>query len=301
MYILNRTLYNHAQERIQKANQELYRIQETLSCGKQIVRPSYNPEGAEQVLHYRSVLSNIQQYSDNIDFGYRWCQATNDTLKTASDLLLRCRQVAQSQADSTATQQTRAVSAKEIEEIYHDLVDLANIKHEGRYLFAPEQLLTPPFNPQTAAEDEPAETERPPEFLMRIKIGDEKQIQVNTSKEVFTGGQKGKNIFRVVSELKTSLENNDPEAIRAAFAEIDQAMEQIKQQQGEIGVRMQRLERTQEAFTELKGLTESALSQREDADLIEKAVDFVTKSNHQSINLATLAKILNTNLLDLLG
>lgn len=299
MYILNKTLYSRAQERIRQTNEELYRIQETISSGKQINHPSDNPEVAHQVLNYRTILSNINQYSENIDFGQRWCQVTNDTLGTANELLLRCRNVAHTQADSTASEETRAVSALEIEGIYQDLVDLANTRHEGRYLFAPERLETKPFDPVTAG-DEPL-PDSPPEFLMQIRIGDEKEVQVNTSRDVFTGGEEGKNLFKVVDQLKTGLESNDPEVIRAAFAEIDLAIEQVTRQQGELGVRIQRLDRNQEALNDLKGLTESSLSQREDADLIEKAVDFVKKSNNQSINLATLAKILNTNLLDILG
>ena len=160
MYI-NRTRYVHDQERIQKSNEELYRIQETLSTGKQINRPSDNPEGTRQVLNYRTILSNIGQYSENIDFGQRWCQATNDTLDTVSQSLLRCRELAQTQADSTASQETRAVSAKEVEGMYQDLLDLANTKHEGRYLFAPERTETPPFDPDTVL-DEPS-PENPPQ------------------------------------------------------------------------------------------------------------------------------------------
>ncbi|MEW6381377.1 MAG: flagellar hook-associated protein FlgL [bacterium] len=299
MYILNKTLYDRTQERIRQANEELYRIQETIASGKQINHPSDNPEVAQQVLNYRTILSNINQYSENIDFGQRWSQATNDTLDTANKLLLRCREVAHTQADGTATDETRAVSATEIEGIYQDMVDLANTRHEGRYLFAPERLDTKPFDPDTAI-DEPL-PDNPPEFLMRIRIGDDQEIQVNTSKDVFTGGEEGKNLFKVVNQLKTGLENNDPEAIRAAWAEIDQAIEQVTRQQGRLGVNIQRLDRNQEALNDLKSLTESSLSQREDADLIGKAIDFVEKSNNQSINLATLSKILNTNLLDILG
>ena len=307
MYILNRTLYAHDQERIQKSNEELYRIQEAISTGKQINRPSDNPEGTRQVLNYRTILSNIGQYSENIDFGQRWCQVTNDTLDAVGQSLLRCRELAQSQVDSSASQETRAVSAKEVEGMYQDLLGLANTKHEGRYLFAPERMDAPPFDPDTVLDEPLPEnpTENPtvptPEFFMRIKIGDERDVQINTSKDVFTGGEQGKNLFKVMDQLKTGLEGNDPEAINAAFAEIDQALKQVTLQQGGIGVKMQRLDRHQEALDKLKNLTETSLSQREDADLIEKSLEFITKSDNHSINIATLAKILNTNLLDLLG
>ncbi|MEW5802821.1 MAG: flagellar hook-associated protein FlgL [bacterium] len=299
MYILNKTQFDHAQERIQQSTKELYQLQEVLSTGKQINRPSDDPEGMHQVLNYRTILSNIGQYSENIDFGQKWCQATNDTLDTVSKSLLRCRELAMTQVDSTANEETRAVSATEVEGIYQDLLDLANTKHEGRYLFAPESMDTPPFDPDTVMND--PSPDNPPEFLMRIRIGDEKEVQINTSKDVFTGGEEGKNLFTVVDQLKTSLENNDVEAIEAAFGEIDEALSQVTQWQGNIGAKMQRFDRTQETLNKLKELTETSLSQREDADLVEKSIEFITKSNNHSISLATLGKILNTNLLDYLG
>ena len=302
MYILNRTTYDRAQELIQKSNEDLYRIQEVISTGKQINRPSDDPEGSRVVLNYRTILSNIEQYSENIDFGQGWCQTTNETLDIVSKSLLRCRELAQTQMNSTSSEESRATSAKEVEGMYEDLLNLANTKYEGRYLFAPERMETPPFDPDTVLDDPPENpSENPSEFSMQIKIGDERKVQINTTKDVFTGGEDGKNLFKVMDQLKTSLEGNDPDAINASFAEVDQALKQVTLQQGGIGVNVQSLDRNQEALDKLKNLTETSLSQREDADLVEKALEFVTKSDNHSINLATLSKILNTNLLDLIG
>jgi len=305
MYILNKTLYDSNLDRIKKSSEELYRIQEALSTGKQINRPSDDPEGTRQVLNYRTVLSNIGQYSENISFGQGWCQVTSNTLGAVSQSLQRCRDLAETQVDSTASQESRAAAAREVESIYQDLLNLANTTCQGRYLFAPEQAQSqsPPFDPNTVLDELPPEdsTENPPEFFMRIKTGDNRDIQINTSRDVFTGGEEGSNLFKVVNQLKTSLENNDPDGINAAFGEVDQALKQVTRYQGEVGVKMQSLDRNQEALDKLKNLTENSLSQRDDADLIEKSLEFITKSNNQSINLATLARILNTSLLDILG
>lgn len=299
MSILNITQYNQQLHGINKTNEELYKIQESISTGKQINRPSDNPEGTRQVLNYRTILANVNQYSENIDFALDWCQTTNNVLEASEEALTRCQEIAYSQANGSSTQQTREMSVTQIEGIYQDLLNLANTEFDGRYLFAPAQLDTPPFDAATVLEDPPPDS--PPEFFMGIKIGDEKKIQINTSQEVFIGNEEGGNIFQVLDNLKTGLENNDLEAIQNAAEEIDQALEQTTKHLQIVGTKMYRLDRNQEVLTKLKNTTETNLSQKEDVDLVAKLMDYLTKSNNYSISLSTLSKILHTNLLNLIG
>ena len=299
MHILNNTLYNQHIQGINTTNEELYKIQEAISTGKQINRPSDNPEGTRQALNYRTILSTINHYSEHIDFATNWCQATTNTLEATEDLLIRSREIAYAQADGGTTNQTPEMAATEIEEIYPGLLHLANTELDGRYLFGPAQLYTPPFDPATVLEDPPPDS--PPEFLMQINIGDEKKIQINTSQEVFTGGAEGKNIFQVLDALKSGLENNDPDAIRTAIDEIDQVREQITNHLEIVGTKMYRLDQNQKILTKLKNTTEISLSQKEDVDLMEKLMEYVTKTNNYSISLSALSRILHTNLLDLIG
>ena len=299
MYILNKTYYNHALQKIKQANEELYQVQEAISTGKQINRPSDHPGGTQQVLNYRSILATIQQYSENIEFAHDWCQTTDHVLESAYNLLLRCREIGYSQASGTNSEEIRAVAAQEVSGIYEDLLALANTEYDGRYLFAPERIDLPPFDPATVLDEMPPDS--PPEFLMRVKIGDEKEIQINTSKDAFTGGGEGKNIFRVVNQLKTSLENNDQEAILAVIEELDQTLKQISRHQAMAGCKMRDLDRYQELLTKLKYTTETSLSQKEDADITEKLMELIQKENNYSISLSTLSKILHINLLDLIG
>ena len=90
MHILNKTLYNQKLQEINKTKEELYKIQEAISTAKQINRPSDNPEGTRQVLNYRTILSSVNQYSENINFARDWCWATNEVLEATKDSLIRC-------------------------------------------------------------------------------------------------------------------------------------------------------------------------------------------------------------------
>lgn len=297
MFVSNKTLYQNSIQKFRKMNEEMYRLQEAISTGKNVNRPSDNPQDTEKILKQRSIIAGLDQYAKNIAFAHDWCQATNGVLETTNTMLLRCRELAQTQADGNASQEIRNIAAKEVEGLYQDLLALANTEHEGRYLFAPESMDSPPFAEETAQTLSSIENE----FFMRLNIAEEREIELNTTKEVFTGGEEGQNLFATIDKLKTSLQNDDPETIREAMSEIDQLIEQVTQQSGQVGTKIKRLDRNEEILAKLRTTTETSLSQKEDADLTEKLMDYLTQNNNYSISLSTLSKVLNTNLLDLIG
>ena len=300
MNINTKTFYNYALQKIKKTNEEIYRIQEAITTGKKINRPSDNPQGTKQVLKFRTLLSTIDQYSENINFATDWSQITNDVLETTNDLLQRCKEIAVSHVNGSSTEETRATFITEVQGIFQDLIQIANTKYDDRYLFSPESMDTPPFDEATLFE-EPLDNTGP-EFAMEIQIGEEKKIQMNMSKRVFSGGEEGENLFEVVDQLwRALLKADDTESITAALENIDLALEQTTQHLSIVGNRMRDLERNQKQLNKLKYNIETSLSQKEDIDIAEKIIEFSLKTDQYTISLSTLSKILNINLLEIIG
>ncbi len=300
MNINTKTFYNYALQKIKKTNEEIYRIQEAITTGKKINRPSDNPQGTKQVLKFRTLLSTIDQYSENINFATDWSQITNDVLETTNDLLQRCKEIAVSHVNGSSTEETRATFITEVQGIFQDLIQIANTKYDDRYLFSPESMDTPPFDEATLLE-EPLDNTGP-EFAMEIQIGEEKKIQMNMSKRVFSGGEEGENLFEVVDQLwRALLKADDTESITAALENIDLALEQTTQHLSIVGNRMRDLERNQKQLNKLKYNIETSLSQKEDIDIAEKIIEFSLKTDQYTISLSTLSKILNINLLEIIG
>src|SRR3954470_279532 len=78
---------NNLQRSIQKGE----KIQEQLSSGKQINRPSDSPTGTVTSMQLRGDKRVAQQYSRNADDGIGWLSTLDSTLNSTSTLVNRAR------------------------------------------------------------------------------------------------------------------------------------------------------------------------------------------------------------------
>jgi len=124
--VLKNMLYNAA---------KLQDLQEKVSSGKQINRPSDDPMGEIKTLDYRTILSSIDHYLDNITYGKTWVNQIDSSMSDMGTLISRAKSLAISQAADTADATTRKGTSVEIGSLYQRLIDLANSQAGENYLF----------------------------------------------------------------------------------------------------------------------------------------------------------------------
>ena len=66
MRVTNNMMANNMMSQIHRLNEELLMVQEKISSQKKLNRPSDDPLGMSKVLDFRSEISVIDQYQDNI-------------------------------------------------------------------------------------------------------------------------------------------------------------------------------------------------------------------------------------------
>jgi flagellar hook-associated protein 3 FlgL len=94
------------------------KIQEQLSSGKQINRPSDSPTGTVASLQLRGEARTAQQHARNADDGLGWLGTLDDTLTSASTLLNRARDLTvQGLSGGSNDAQSREALAVEIDSI----------------------------------------------------------------------------------------------------------------------------------------------------------------------------------------
>src|SRR3954469_5609387 len=67
----------------------LGRLQEQMSTGKQLSRPSDSPTGTYSSMHLRAQIRSAQQYSRNADNGMGWLGTVDSTLTSALEQIRR--------------------------------------------------------------------------------------------------------------------------------------------------------------------------------------------------------------------
>jgi flagellar hook-associated protein 3 FlgL len=124
-------------------NEALYERQTVIASQKRINRPSDDPIGMGKVLDYRQTLSSIEQYETNILSGQKRLEITEITLDLVDELLQGVRAIAMTEAGGTT--ESRQLTAEEAKNMFDQVLDLANSKLSGNYMFSGYQTQTAPF------------------------------------------------------------------------------------------------------------------------------------------------------------
>jgi flagellar hook-associated protein 3 FlgL len=131
----------------------LQTLQENMSSGKRINRLSDDPIGSTQVQDYRTKLSYLDRIKQNIQNNFAWLDRTDAELDHIGSMLERAKQIALSQANDTADEATRRVTAEELQDIINNLVNSGNTKIGKVFIFSGSKTLTKPLEPNPARKE----------------------------------------------------------------------------------------------------------------------------------------------------
>jgi len=137
---------------------------------------------------------------------------------------------------------------------------------------------------------------------LSVEIGKDTPFDYSISGEsVFTDNGGGNvDIFKVLNDLKNSLEANDPDGIAAQLDNLQKASEQVNENIARCGARMNRLEIAENNMADLDFNLTKLISNTEDADISEIATELAMKEIALKASYATASKIENLTILDFL-
>lgn len=121
-------------------------IMEQLATQKKINRPSDDPQGAMNVLDFRTSQASLTQYGKNIDNLNGWLSMTESNLNGVNDILTQAQGIAVAQSTATANASTRQIAANQLDPLISQALSLANSQYGDRYLFAGSRTNAAPFS-----------------------------------------------------------------------------------------------------------------------------------------------------------
>jgi len=146
MRITTFMLFNQFSNSLSKNLSQLAKVQQQLSSGKRLTKPSDDIIAARGAMAYKVSIGEVEQFSRNIDTGTSMLGNTENQLRSTNSLINRAREIAISESNDTATAATRSMSSYEVENIFDELLDIGNAKLNGKYLFSGFSTSTQPFN-----------------------------------------------------------------------------------------------------------------------------------------------------------
>lgn len=288
MRITDKIIQERMLRGLQMASARLSETHRRIATNKSINHPSDDPVGNAKAMNYHRDLYKVRQTIKNGDSATALFNFTDSALEKAGEILTDVRNKVSAMATDTVDGDARRAIASEVDIMTDEMLQLANTKFAGRYIFSGHKILQTPY--QINGDDIEYVGDQG-EIKQRVELGEAITVNVPGSR-VFGLGSASGGIFKVLKDVKEALESNNANRIRDSLTYIDIEIERIAIVRGELGVKMKRTQSSIDQLHMLElSLTES-ISQIEEVDLAMEAGKYMANQEAYQAALQATSSIL---------
>lgn len=143
--ITQQSQQNSTIDAIKRNFSELEMSQRRMSTGERIQYPHQNVSGTVNSIYYRTRISAVDRFQENIIDGKERLNVVHDSLGSLSDAVNRAREIAVMGANGVYTKEDRARMAVEVEEMIERAYEVSLAKSKGEFVFSGTSSKTEPF------------------------------------------------------------------------------------------------------------------------------------------------------------
>lgn len=291
--VTQRMLTDNSLTSLQNGLTRLAKVQEQLSTGRVLNRPSDNPTDTTSAMRIRSSYADQEQYVRNADDGLGWLGQVDSALGTATDLVRKARDLALQGANSGAMgQAARDAIATDVDQIKASLLASANTTYLERPVFGGVTSGRQAFDPAT-------QTYVGVAAPVSRRVADGVTVRVDVDGEAVFGSGAA-SVFAELDALSTALRTNDSAALSASIDTLNTRMNTITSARTDAGARYQRVEQAAQAAEGAKVSLSASLSTLENTDIAKASVELSLQEVAYQASLAATSRVLQPSLLDFL-
>ncbi len=291
MRVTQSMLTQNSLRQLSTSYSKMGKLMEQLSTGKKISRPSDDPVVAMKGMYYRTNLTELEQYKRNLSESYAWMENSEAALDHVQSVMHRARELVVQGSNETYSTEDRQAMAKEIEQLKHDFVQVANTQVAGKYIFNGTAIDKPRIT--DANDPTSVSTENSP-FEVEVSRGIKLQSNINPE-NVFN-----EDMMEIWTGLQSALETSDTDALKDLMGRFDKAADTISAERSELGARYNRLEMVDNRIGYQEVVATRVLSDNEDADIEKVITDLTSQESVHRASLGVGARVIQPSLLDFL-
>jgi len=129
-------LLNTIQSDVRKQYQEFYDSQRQAATGERVSKPSDDPSAKQALLRNHEQLDQLKMFDRNVQMARKRLGYTEATFREVTDILQRGRDLALQATNEATTKADRKAIEQEARELLDHVVQLANERLEGEYVFS---------------------------------------------------------------------------------------------------------------------------------------------------------------------
>ncbi|WP_291321904.1 flagellar hook-associated protein FlgL [Desulfonatronospira sp.] len=135
MRVSHNMMYHSFLQNMNRSTTELMELHNQASSQKKVNKPSDDPVGMFRILGYRDSIAALDKYQSNVDTAKGWLNLADETLIQANNLLIRAKELAEQGATGTLSPEQREIVAGEVQQVFNQMINLANTRYEGKSIF----------------------------------------------------------------------------------------------------------------------------------------------------------------------
>jgi flagellar hook-associated protein 3 FlgL len=289
MKISTQLLFGRAAEQMSLVQNKMADTQAQLSQGKQLIKPSDAPDQAAVIQRMKSVMSRQESFNTSLATLNSRLQNEDTTLKSATNLLVRAKEIAVQSANDTLAPVNRKALASEMQGVRDQLLSLANAKDDnGNFLFSGSRSDKPAFGSPGPGQTPVYQGDQ---TRMTVMVGDQRTIPINrTGTDAFvsisrindvSGKPEGVGFFKVMDDLVAGINFSNGAAMQRGVVEMTSLLNGLTLAHADIGTDMNVVEQQTGVIEDNILNLKSNLSNVEDLDYATA----ITKMNQQMLSL----------------
>jgi len=288
---------------IMQGRRRLDRLQELITSGQNINRPSDDPISSRLLLDIGDKMKAFDQYNANIIKAKSWMQFSNTALTGMNDVMQQAKSLMNTMNSGSSDPNERQNAHNQLVELKKQMIDMVNTQYGDQYIFGGADNLVPPFNTtdNTFAGD-----------------GTERQIEIasNTTQTISITGDRlllgiganpsygTTNILQTFDDLIAAVGDaatpSDPAAITTAVQSLEPASRQIFNAINTNLSRMTRVDNMSKLNDTNKNTLTDIVGNIQNVDMVKLGVQLNTEMNAFEASLSATAKLSQMSLLDFL-
>ncbi len=276
---------------ISQTQQQINIDLEQISSGQTINRPSDNPAGAAMLVRNAGQTAEADQFLRSASGLAGELQNADSALNSVITSLQRAISLGVEGANGTLNASNRAALASEVQGIQSDLLNLANLSYQGKFVFAGSATQTAPYVLDSTS---PSGVRYLGDSTINtVTVGTHLTVKANLpGSNLFSGN--GCDMFQSIQDLLTSLQSGTN--IDAAVSAVSNVYSHINAQRVFYGNAVNQLQ-SQQTF--LRSET-TQLAEQQNAiagtDLAKAVSDLVNAQTSRQATLEAIAQTQQTNL-----
>jgi flagellar hook-associated protein 3 FlgL len=293
MRVTQNMLNNNMLRNLHNSMGNMNKLQEQLSSGKKISKPSDDPVIAARAVYYRSAVIENEQYVSNLNQARSWLEMSDKSLEEGNNVLQRVRELLIYSGDPALGPDSLKAMATEIAQLKDHLGTVANQTINGRYIFAGTDTLTPPYDKATG------DFTNTNAEQITLEVSQQIFLPINPNGQaVFNYPDPANNVFKLLDKIITDLSNGQP--VTQYLDDMTSQIDNMVRERAALGARQNRVDLIEDRLL-TEGITITELmSENEDADIAKVITDLKTQENVHRAALGAGARIIQPSLLDFL-